>query len=70
MWFSKINELISQGSKVTSDNIKAYELDVKTFPKCLTAQGSTKKLRNKKIAYIHRNNTMHDKYTQYNSASI
>ena len=36
-------------------------LYVKTFPKCLSlgmAQGSTKKSRNKKMAYIHHNDAM------------
>ena len=36
-------------------------LDVKTFPKCLSfgmAQGSTKKSRNKKMAYTHHNDAM------------
>ena len=38
-----------------------YSLDVKTFPKCLSlgmAQGSTKKSRNKKMAYTHHNDAM------------
>ena len=37
------------------------QLDVKTFPKCLSlgmAQGSTKKSRNKKMAYTHHNDAM------------
>ena len=40
---------------------KQYTLDVKTFPKCLSlgmAQGSTKKSRNKKMAYTHHNDAM------------
>ena len=36
-------------------------LDIKTFPKCLIlgmAQGRTKKVENRKMAYTHRNDAM------------
>ena len=42
-------------------NTSHCQLDVKTFPKCLSlgmAQGSTKKSRNKKMAYTHHNDAM------------
>ena len=45
----------------TSTVANQYRLDVKTFPKCLSlgmAQGSTKKSRNKKMAYTHHNDAM------------
>ena len=46
---------------VTVQLLNQYILDVKTFPKCLSlgmAQGSTKKSRNKKMAYTHHNDAM------------